>query len=172
MGTTVPLWGIPGKGDYAGFMSRTATAVLRQQLLLWVGVVAVALSLLAMHQLSLNHTAASPRPVLESSGSTSGSVAGDHAHDDQQLLPGADHPADLAVVGTTSEDACPGCAQHHMMVLTCLAALILLATGWLLRGPPAGHRIRVTPLVHCVSTTVTRWRPPPLTWIELSVSRT
>lgn len=154
-------------------MGRTATAVLRQQLLLWVGVVAVALSLLAMHQLSLNHTAASPLPVLESSGSTTGSVAGDHAHDGQHLLPGADHPATAAVDGEISDHGCPGCAQHHMMVLTCLAALILLVTGWLLRRPPAAHRIRVTPLVRCpLATAVLQWKPPPLTWIELSVSRT
>jgi hypothetical protein len=154
-------------------MGRTVTAALRQKLLLWVGVVAVTLSLLAMHQLSLNHTAASPRSVLESSGSTTGSIAGDHAHDGQHLLPGADHPAELAVAGTTSEDACRGCAQHHMMVLTCLAALILLVTGWLLRRPPAAHRIRVTPLVRCpLATAVLQWKPPPLSWIELSVSRT
>lgn len=165
-------------------MGRTGTAALRLQVLLWVGVVAVSLSLLAMHQLSLNHTAASPLPAVESVGVVEGSGssrsivddrhghAGQHGHVGQHLLSGADHPAEAAGVGTGSHDACPGCAQHHVMVLTCLVALVLLATGWLLRGPPVGRTIGVAQLLHRLHVAVPRWRPPPLTWIELSVSRT
>jgi hypothetical protein len=120
-------------------------------------VFAVARSLLAMHQRSLNHTAATPLPALEASGSTTGSVAGDHAHDGQHLLPGADHPAAAAVADEISDHGCPRCAQHHVMVLTCLAALILLIAGWLLRRSPAGHRIRVTPPRAPLATAVLRW---------------
>jgi hypothetical protein len=152
------------------FMGRS-TAALRQQLLLWVGVVAVALSLLAMHQLSLNHTAASPLAVADAAG-PGRSVADGHEHAGQHLAPGAEHPAEPVVEGTVSHDGCPGCAQHQAMMVTCLVALILLATGWLLRGPSAGRIVRVAPLVHRLILAVPRWRPPPRTWIELSVSRT
>lgn len=63
------------------------SAVVRQQLLPWVGIVVVALSLLALHQLSLNHTVADPSPGELSVGvathldhhPVAGSEVGDHA---------------------------------------------------------------------------------------------
>ena len=81
---------------------------LRWQLLLWAGVVAVALSLLAMHQLSVSHTAANPTPPTAAQlhppgGDSAGDVSffatphsGDHAHSAGQ----AHHPpAGLAAIG-------------------------------------------------------------------------
>lgn len=149
----------------------SVTTAVRQQLLLWVGVVAVSLSLLAMHQLSLDHTAAGPLPVVEASDSISQSWAvSDRGHGVQHLLPGVDHPAEAAA-SSTPHDACPGCSQHAM-VLTCLVALVLLVTGWLLRGPPTSHPVPATHRRDRVGVAVTRWTPPPRTWIELSVCRT
>jgi Family of unknown function (DUF6153) len=160
------------------FRSRVATlkdmdragGAQRQQLLLWAAVLAVALSLLAMHQLSINHTAADP--AAGSSALTLGhadqdkhhaAVTGDHAH---AVAPGLDQrPA-------PAHDGCPGCAEHQAMALTCLAALVLLAVGWALRVPALGRgvllpRVRPRPL-----PPGRRWRRTPFTLMELSISRT
>ena len=112
---------------------------MRPRLILWLAVLVVGLSLLAMHQLSGNHTAADPASSHESATlTTAGSrhhaaghrseTGADHAH----LLPitGEEHPA-------SEQGGCPDCAGHSAMALTCLAALILLAAGLLLPRPTA-----------------------------------
>jgi hypothetical protein len=55
------------------------------------------------------------------------------------------------------------------MALTCLVALTLLAVGWLLRWPGllARHLARTVP-----NDRSSLWSRPPLTLMELSVSRT
>lgn len=118
----------------------------RSRLLLWLTVLAVGLSLLAMHQLSGNHTAANSRishqSVTVQAGNLRHHAAGhaveagtDHAH----LVPMADEG------GPTSGDGgCPDCAGHSAMALTCLAALSLLATGLLLPPPRTGRGISAT----------------------------
>ena len=159
--------------------SRPAAARLegavRSRLILWLAVLVVGLALLAMHQLSGNHTAADPAsshdPATLTAAGSSHHAAGhpsetgaDHAH----LLPMADagHPA-------SEQGGCPGCAGHSTMALTCLAALILLTAGLLLPRPTGGRGIlqpRPTPLT--ISTLRNRCKPPPLSLVELSVSRT
>ena len=137
-------------------------------MLLWAGAVAVALSLLAMHQMSVNHTAAA------SSNTVLAAVTGGHTDD----VGAAHHIGDLAPVSATTGvdpavDGCPGCTEHHVMALTCLVALALLAVTWLLRGPapwtgwqPRRWAAAAQPVAHV------RWRPPPLSLVELSISRT
>jgi hypothetical protein len=138
-------------------------------------VLAVGLSLLAMHQLSGNHTAANSRishqSVTVQAGNLRHHAAGhaveagtDHAH----LVPMADEG------GPTSGDGgCPDCAGHSAMALTCLAALSLLATGLLLPPPRTGRGIlqpRLQPLA--VLSHPNHRKPPPISLVELSVSRT
>ncbi|HEU4545604.1 MAG TPA: hypothetical protein VFR88_04860 [Microlunatus sp.] len=151
------------------------TGAARPRMILWLAVLVVGLSLLAMHQLSSNHTAADPTSTHDTASLTTAdshhhaaghaSVTGaGHAH----LLPmaGEEHPG-------SEQGGCPGCAGHSAMALTCLAALILLAAGLLLRGPSGGREIlqrRPTPLT--VPNSRNGRRPPPLSLVELSVSRT
>ena len=161
------------------YRSRPAAAphagVVRSRLILWLGVLVVGFSLLAMHQLSGNHTAADPASSHQSATVTtagSGHHAAGHASetgaDHAHLLPmaGEEHPA-------SEQGGCPGCAGHSAMALTCLAALILLAVGLLLPRPIAGRGIllpRPTPLT--VLNLRNRCKPPPLSLVELSISRT
>lgn len=146
------------------------SVAVRQQLLLWAGIVVVALSLLALHQLSLNHTVADPRASHTSVAAAShldhhelgGSEVGDHAH----LVATVDqHPS-------STDEGCPGCAGHHVMALTCLAALILVAVGWALSGPIEWRGLRLRPLLQWQVSGPPPWRPPMVSLVELSISRT
>lgn len=145
---------------------------VRARLELLLGVVAVALSLLAMHQLSSNHTAADPTagatvvlspPVSHHGGHEVGAGGAGHAH---LAAASADaHPA-------SGDDACPSCAEHGVMALTCLAALILLAVGSVLNRPAAWRGVRLPrPLLRAVTLPET-WLPWPRSLTELSISRT
>jgi hypothetical protein len=145
-------------------------------MLLWASVLAVALSLLAMHQMSGNHIAADPMPptgvhLHADSGPAAGHVdpagrsrTADHTH--LQIAGSVHDPA-------PADDDCPGCGEHQAMVLTCLVALILLAVGWLLRRPGRWPGLLARHLVRTVLTDrINRWSRPPITLMELSVSRT
>ena len=169
--------GIPVNAGYREDMHRSRPAAtpyagaVRSRPILWLAVLVVGLSLLAMHQLSSNHTAASHESATVTTAGSGHHAAGhpsetgaDHAH----LLPttGEEHPA-------SEQGGCPGCAGHSAMALTCLAALILLAAGLLLPRPSAGRGIlqpRQTPLT--VPKLRHHFKPPPLSLVELSVSRT
>lgn len=157
-------------------MNRTRVAVgARQRLWLLLGVVAVALSLLAMHQLSSNHTAADPAATVDATtahlssaffhvdGHQPGTGGSDHAH--LTASTGDVHPASEA-------GGCPGCADHSAMALTCLAALVLLVAGWVLTCPVAWRGLRLRRLLPLVLTERRSWLPWPRSLAELSVSRT
>lgn len=156
---------------------RSSLRGLQRQLLLWAGVVAVALSLLAMHQLSGNHTAAgAPPPVSQVSG------AGGHAPahiDDAGQLHGGDHPHAATSLTAAADGlpapgyACPDCGGHQAMMLTCLAALALLAVGLSLTRP-ARWPGRLPRRWRWTQPAAWRLRrhPPPLSLVELSISRT
>ncbi len=151
-------------------MDRSGSVVARQQLLLWAGIVAVTLGLLAMHQLSLNHSIVDP---------TAGHVAvaapahlDQHKSDDNQVG-GQAHPmATIDQVPRSGDSGCPGCADHHTVALTCLAALILVALGWALSGPHEWRGFRLRPLFLRTLPETPRWTPLPLSLAELSISRT
>ena len=140
------------------------------RLLLLAGVVAVVLSLLTMHQLSLNHHAADPTATGTHVATTSSRHLDHHdpaaIDDDHTHLP-------FAVDGHPSYDngACPACSGHAM-ALTCLAALILLAVGWVLRRPTEWRGVRLPHVVQLLLRPSRGWMRPPLTLVELSVSRT
>jgi hypothetical protein len=147
------------------------SVVVRQQLLLWTGIVVVALSLLILHQLSLNHTVADPSATSGSAVAAvahvehheaGGGAVGDHAH----LVAAVDqHP-------WSADGGCPGCAGHHVMALTCLAVLIFVAIGWALSGPIEWLGVRLRPLLPRGLPEPPGWRPTSLTLVELSISRT
>lgn len=148
---------------------------LQRLLLLWTGVVATALSLLAMHQMSVNHTAADPTSVAVSSA-TADRHAADPTHSHGQSTTAAHTPAGTShsAAGLTApEDACPDCAEHHAMALTCLIALTMLSVTWLLRGPVRWPGLLARrPTRALLQVWRLRWKPPPLNLVGLSISRT
>lgn len=139
---------------------------------------AIGLSLLSMHQMSVNHTAADPTPLAVSFVSADRHDVGP-THSHVQSATVTHTPAEALHVPaidrslTALEEACPDCAEHHAMALTCLVALTLLVVAWLLRGP-----VRWPGLLSRRPTRAlpqawrSRWRPPPLNLVELSISRT
>jgi hypothetical protein len=150
------------------------TGAARPRLILWLAVLVVGLSLLAMHQLSGNHTAADPTSTHGTANLTTAHShhhAAGHASDT-----GPDHahlPVTAEAHPGSEQGGCPDCAGHSAMALTCLAALILLAAGLLLPSPTGGRGIlqrRATPLT--VPNLRSPSKPPPLSLVELSVSRT
>ena len=173
--------GIPVNTGYREDMHRSGpaaaplTGAARPRLILWFAVLVVGLSLLAMHQLSGNHTAAEPTTTHDTASLTTADShhhAAGHASD-----PGAGHAHLLPMAAEehpgSEQGGCPDCAGHSVMALTCLAALVLLAAGMLLPRPTRGRGIlqrRLTPLT--VANLRNRCKPPPLSLVELSVSRT
>lgn len=156
-----------------------AAAGARQRLWLLLGVLGVALSLLAMHQLSSNHTAAGPpaaqvsvatdaahltlNPVAHADTHAAGAGGTEHAHLSVSSVD--EHPA--------SEDGgCPGCADHSAMALTCLAALVLLIGGWMLTRPRIGRGLWIRRVVPLLIVDRRSWAPRPRSLAELAVSRT
>ena len=172
--------GIPIEAGYGvtrrGVGAGAAAAAARSRLILWLAMLALGLSLLAMHQLSSNHTAADP-----ASGDRVGTVTADdwsqhaagHTGD-----AGPDRAHTLPALGGTDlvsgeHDGCPGCAGHTTMALTCLAALVLLTAGLLLPRPRTGRGIlRPRPNQPAVPRPRERFRPRPLSPVEMSISRT
>ena len=148
------------------------TSIARQQLLWGAGVVVITLSLLIMHQLSLNHTAADPT-ADGMQVSSIGSTHLDH-HDRVAIEDDHTHLLPLVADGQPAHDngACLACNGDHAMVLTCLVALILLAVGWLLRRPAEWRGVRLPHVVPLLLGPDQGRMPPPLTLVELSVSRT
>ena len=153
---------------------RVAVAA-RQRLWLLLGVVAMALSLLAMHHLSSNHTAAGPpagpSPAASAHQMFAGdvdpheldTVVSDHTH--LTAATGEGHP--LSEIG-----GCSGCADHSALGLTCLAALVLLMSGFMLIRPPAGRGLWLRPLPPLMFVESRSWLPRPRTLAELAISRT
>lgn len=165
-------------------MSGDSVAVgLRRHVWLLLAVVAIALSLLAMHQLSSNHTVAGTSATTEHAAAETGAVAGSDAHhlaDGHQLdghthqLDGHTHGQQLSVAADdqrTHDGDCPGCAGHQM-ALTCLAAWILLVVGWVVSRPAAWRGVRLRRLMLPPPARAFSWIPGSMSLVELSVSRT
>jgi len=157
---------------------------LQRQLLLWAGVAVVAVSLLAMHQLSASHTAAgATTPVVAAPVRPGGHTAADlgssdHAHrtDHGHGIDQSSYVGGAGLGGGPSapvDSACSGCGEHQAMALTCLIALTSLAVGWLLAGPVQWpgllrrHRVRRLP-----QNVRRKWRRLPFSLVELSICRT
>lgn len=144
-----------------------------RHLLLAVSLVAVVLSIVGMHQLSVGHDVAT--------GPTASSTHAEYVHgaESGETLPTlmAEHPADHLTPGMPTGGpggACPDCADHQMALGSCLLALTLLVLSWLLAPPRPSHVLpfllpRLAPTV--AVTTVVRL-VPSLSLAQLSVLRT
>jgi hypothetical protein len=152
--------------------------------LLWAGVALVAVSLLAMHQLSASHTAAGATTrVVAAPDRPGGHTAADlvsssHAHGTDQGH-GVDQSSYVGGAGLGGgpsalvDSACPGCGEHQVMALTCLIVLTSLAVGWLLAGPVQWPGLLPRRRVHRLAQDVRRgWRRLPFRLVELSICRT
>ena len=143
------------------------SVVVRQPLLLCAGIVVVAVALLGLHQLSLNHTAAGPSARSAAAAAQlghhdAGGEVGDHAH---LVAPAEEHP-------WSAVDGCPGCAGHQVMALTCLAVLMVVAIGWALAGPVEWPGLRLRPRLMRLLPRPPCRRSPRVNLVELSISRT
>lgn len=149
-------------------------AGLRRRLLLWAAVVGLAGGLLAMGQLSFNHTAA--RSITHAVAVTA-DLGEHHDHTTAEHGPAPD-PAGAAAQRTVghlplSEEAgCSGCAEHHGMALTCLGALILLTMGWALPLPAVWRGVLLPWILLAALPRFPLWRRPSLSLVQLSISRT
>jgi hypothetical protein len=154
----------------------------RRQAWLLLAVVAIALSLLAMHHLSSNHTVAgTTTATTEVAAAQSAARPGQDSHHLADRHPHAHqldvdpHGPQVGVAGDdypSNDGDCPGCAGHHAMALTCLAALILLFTGWVLSRPAAWRAVRLRRPTLPPRDAAPFWTPRSLSLIELTVSRT
>jgi hypothetical protein len=157
-----------------GLMGRAGTVLRAHRLRLLLGVAAVALSVLILHQFSLNHTAAHPTAANKHLSATSARQL--DGHDAAAIDDDHTHLVPLVVdrhQPALDNGACPGCSGHHAMALTCLAALMLLALGWVLRRPAEWRGVRLPRTVPDRSRHLSRnRRRPAFTLVDLSVSRT
>ena len=172
--TLVPPGGIPVNGGYGEDMGWIRAAVgARQRLWLLLGVVAVALSLLTMHQLSSNHTVADAAAPAD--GTMHLSVEMAHVDSHEIDSGGSDHAHLTAAAGdghpSSEAGGCPGCADPSAMAPTCLA-LVLLVAGWILTRPLVGRGLRLRRLLPLVPAERRSLLPRPRSLAELSVSRT
>jgi hypothetical protein len=144
-----------------------------RQLLLLVGAITISLSVLAMHQLAVNHSFARPATTEV------------HATHDQGFGLGMQqegftgHPAthDSApwlTVGDANANSCwPDCGAHHQVsVLSCLLALTLLILSWLLAPPRECRQTLSAALRPTAGVVRSNNRRASLSLAELSVRRT
>lgn len=137
-----------------------------RRLLLITGLFAIALGIVAMHQLSSQHLPAVPDRSAPAMHAIQPPTGHSIDHDMTVLVDDGD-VTDL--MGACATD---GCGQHAMM-MDCLLALTLIVLGWCLRlprtrpGPPTNQQRRLRPAVPM---------PPILSrcpsLVELSISRT
>jgi hypothetical protein len=138
--------------------------------LLPVVVLLVALSVLGMHQLSVDHMVATP----DYPSGVTGQVA--FESDKSRSSVGAEMASAQRSAShlepTESDRSCPGCGGHDAMIMTCLLALTLLVVGWLLI-PPRSRWITTFLAAWWVVTATVHlgWRRPALTLAELSLRR-
>ena len=153
-------------------MLGTGSARRWRQLLLLVGAITISLSMLAMHQLAVNHSFARPDTTEVHATHDHGFALG------MQQAGRTGHATThigalrLAVAGSNANSCWPDCGDHQISVLSCLLALTLLMLSWLL-APPRERRqtssaeLRPTPrVVHSNNRRVS------LSLAELSVRRT
>lgn len=137
-----------------------------RRLLLLVGVLTLALSLLAMHQLTLDHTLAVPpthawhqadHQAVDEAGQPHGVAAGLER---------------LALAGVSDDSCTAGCSADQMSAAACLLALTLLVLCWRL-APPRQRRLPAASLSRAsVSSPASPNRRAALSLAELSIRRT
>lgn len=155
----------------------------------------MAVGVIGMHQLSVGHamttgnpTAARTAAAHTHTASSAHADGGPVEHQGAASLKdeasattggtGGTHPiATPNLAGTGGHDesgGCAGCADHQLMLGTCLLALSLLVLSWTLTPPrPRDVPPFLLPTVAAATSAVLpgRW-VPPLTLTELSLRRT
>jgi hypothetical protein len=137
-------------------------------------VAVVALSVLGMHQLSLDHTFVAPKveagagPHVSTlmSGSDTPTLSQQAVFDLQAPSVDHDHESDHG-----PQPCLTGCDDHPMMV-TCLLALTLLVLAWRLHAPTLRDLPPLSASCSPGRAPLSGRRPPALTLAELSVRRT
>jgi hypothetical protein len=135
--------------------------------------ITVMLSMLGMHQLSLNHTFATPEWVGHHSRElVTASSGGPQAFTVVASLQRATRIEPRSTYHLDLEQQCSRCDRHDAMVATCLLALTLLVVAWNLR-PPAGRWPFPSHTMWARGPVVLpgRWLRPALTLAELSLLR-
>jgi hypothetical protein len=137
-----------------------------------VGVVAISLGVLAMHQLAVNHSFAAP--ATGHSHIHPDEVVGAMVHNSLTDVLAVEHSHSPLTVGSGHANPCwPGCgADHEMGVGSCLLALTLMMLSWLLAASRECRQVlsmTFRPTVGLVHVTIRR---VSLSLTELSVSRT
>jgi hypothetical protein len=133
--------------------------------------ITISLSVLAMHQLAVNHSFAAP--------ATSGSHVTQHrplAVETQQytltVLSTGDYGSSPTLHSAGADPCWPDCgADHEISVLSCVLALTLLVLPWLL-SPPRECRPRVPVALRLPAVTQANYRKRAPSLAELSVLRT
>jgi hypothetical protein len=138
-----------------------------RRLLLLVGVLTLALSLLAMHQLAFDHTLAVPP-----------THTGHHADHKAVAKAGQPHGVgagleQLALAVVSEDDGCTaGCSADQMSVAACLLALTLMVLCWRL-APPRQHPLPAVSLSRAPAPLPrVSHRRAALSLAELSIRRT
>ncbi|HET9647397.1 MAG TPA: DUF6153 family protein [Microlunatus sp.] len=139
-----------------------------------LAVVAIALSLLAMHQLSGDHTAAAHRATSaeRADAGMQGAAISRTQHRAESNHTHIDNAAGKGDDRRSHDVDCPGCGDHPAMTATCLAALSLLTVGGCLVRPGAWRGVRLPRPQPRRAGTPPRWTRRPLSLAELSISRT
>ncbi|HEY9294328.1 MAG TPA: hypothetical protein VIP98_23850 [Microlunatus sp.] len=139
-------------------------AAMRRRLALLGGVLALALSLLAMHQPSID-------PADSSEEAATTVMINDHGGDHAALSTMDDHGANDPGHG------CADCGDHGasgLAMICCLAAIGLLILSWITR--PRGGTRWLSPITRrlalAVRSILRSWSRPPLSLQELAISRT
>jgi hypothetical protein len=149
------------------------SAGLRQRLLFLVAAITISLSVLAMHQLAVNHSFAAP--------ATSGSQVTHHqtlAAQMQQVaqtdqLPAGYHGRSFTIGPATAGLCWSDCdADHGVSVLSCMLALTLLMLSWLARPPRGFPQALLSAARRLVDATRANKRRVSRSLVELSVCRT
>lgn len=171
---------------------RWQTAIRWRRALRIFGLLVVALSVVGMHQLSLDHTLVTTKqaggaPVALDSNGTQHAGSGHQLAGVAARTITSDAPAVTVAVSSTAalqatEDSgapaftaaagCADCHEHTMLLMACLLALTLLMLPWLHQPP----RARLVPLFlrppRPAPIRSLGRRRPPLSLVELSLRRT
>jgi len=144
-----------------------------RQLLLLVGAITISLSVLAMHQLAVNHSFARPSTTEVHATQDQGFALGMQQEGLTAHPPTHDGVPSLALDAGNANSCWPDCgAHHHVSVLSCLLALTLLMLSWLLAPPRECRQTSSAALRLTAGVVHSNNRRVSLSLAELSVRRT
>jgi hypothetical protein len=144
-----------------------------RQLLLLVGAITISLSVLAIHQLAVNHSFARPS-TTEIHATHHQGVALEMQQEGLTAHPPTHDGVPSLAAGAGNANSCwPDCGAHHQVsVLSCLLALTLLILSWLLAPPRECRQTLSAALRPTAGVVHSNNRRASLSLAELSVRRT